>query len=435
MAIKGNPMRIVFMISLYPPYIVGGNEMITFDLVETLRKQGDDVHVLTAQGRRLDGIPHIHQIFNYSLDDKEAIFQGGRRLSLIELFRHHVFDPVTYYNVQRVIRQLQPDLIVADNLYMVSAAPLLAVRDEECPIMVQAMDKWLVYCLIDWGLAVKPVTMTQKLFVGAVRRFIQRPIAACVRLDGIATVSNFIRDFHIRAGFAPEMLQAVYLGYDSEVFYPGPFHPLHDPVRLIFAGTLWEGKGAQVVVQALHVLDQMDDMPRFHLRLFGEGGEAFKQYLREIIRELDVEQWVTFHGFAPWQELVQEMHQSDIFVFPSIWNEPFATAPLQAAGCGLPVVATLAGGTPEGFTDGETALLIPPNDAQAMADAIARLVRDEDLRRRLCENGARETQKQWSFEAYVERFLDYSQHVTNHWRQSRKASTSTGKESSLKVHA
>ena len=83
------------------------------------------------------------------------------------------------------------------------------------------------------------------------------------------------------------------------------------------------------------------------------------------------------------------------------------------------MVATRAGGTAEGYVDGETALLIPPNDARAMADAIARLVRDESLRQRLRENGIREANERWSFEAYMERLLDFYQRITERWRQGQ----------------
>ncbi|HEC35784.1 MAG TPA: glycosyltransferase family 1 protein [Anaerolineae bacterium] len=412
-------MRIVRLVNLYPPYIVGGNEMLTRDIVEALRARGYDVHVLTARGQQLDSVPYVHQVFNYSLDDKEAIFLGGRRLSPIELLRHHVFDPVTYRNVRRVVRQLHPDLVVADNLYMASASPLLAVRDVPCPVVAQVADKWLLFNLIDWGLAVRPRVALQRLFVKAVQALFQRPIARRVRLDGVVTVSNFIRNLYVRAGFAPETLETMYLGIDHKVFCPGPPHSLNDPVRLVFIGGLWEGKGPQVIVQALRILAQMDDMPRFHLDIFGDGTERFKRYLREVIRQTGIQEQVEFHGFVPWQILVQAMHQSDIFVFASIWDEPFAITPLQASGCGLPVVATRAGGTPEGFVDEETALLIPPNDAQAMAGAIARLVRDGALRRRLRENGIRETRERWSFEAYVERLLDFYWRITERWEQGQ----------------
>jgi glycogen(starch) synthase len=404
-------MRIVRLINLYPPYIVGGYEMLTRDIAEELTARGHDVNVLTARGRQLDGVPHTHQVFNYSLDDKDALFLGGRKLTAIELFRHHVFDLTTYRHVRRAVQKLRPDIVVVDNLYMASAAPLLAVRDAPCPVVAQVADKWLLFSLIDWGLVVQPRTRSQKLVVGAVRRLIQRPLAHFVRLDGIVTVSDFIRDLYLRAGFSPDKLETKYLGVDNQLLQPGPVRPLHDPVQLVFAGGLWEGKGPQVIVQAMHLLTQRSDLPRFHLDVFGEGAEGFKAYLRGLIREAGVEEQVTFHGFVARDQLVAAMRASDIFVFASIWDEPFAITPLLALGCGTPLVATRAGGTPEGFADGETALLIPINDPQAMADAIARLARDETLRHRLRENGIREASERWSFGAYEDRLEEFYRRV------------------------
>jgi glycogen(starch) synthase len=412
--------RIVRMVGLYPPYIVGGNEMLTRDIVDALRSRGYDVHVLTARGRQLDNLSYVHQVFNYDLDGElEDLFQGGRRLSLLGHFRHHVFDPVTYRNVRRAVQQLEPDLVVADNLYMASAAPLLAVRRAPCPVVAQVADKWLLFNLFDWGMALGPRTPFQKRVVEGVRVLLQGPVARRVRLDGIVTVSDFIRALYVEAGFPPQKLETMYLGIHSQVFHPGPSHPLGDPVRLVFIGSLWEGKGPQVIVRAMQALDQMNDMPGFHLDVFGGGPEGFRQYLRKEIDRAGVSDQVTFHGFVPWERLVEEMHQSDVFVFSSIWDEPFAITPLQAMGCGLPVVATRAGGTAEGFVDRQTALLIPPDDAAAMADAIARLVQDESLRQRLRENGIREAEERWSFEAYVERLLDFYRRVDERWSQAR----------------
>ena len=410
--------RIVRMVGLYPPYVVGGNEMLTRDISEALLARGYDIHVLTARGPALDGIPYVHQVFNYSLEDKARIFAGAGKLSPVELFRHHVFDPVTYRNVREVIQRLQPDLVVADNLYMASAAPLLAVRDAPCPVMAQVADKWLLFNLIDWGLAVRPRTPPYRWAVKAVRELVQRRIADRARLDGIVTVSDFIRNLYLDAGFPPEIMETMYLGIHNEVFMPGPAHPLSDPVRLVFVGSLWEGKGPQIIVQALRLLNETAGLPRFHLDLYGEGPEGFRRYLDKQIREANLEEQVSFHGFVGWDELAGAMHQSDIFVFSSIWDEPFAITPLQAQGCGLPVVATRAGGTAEGYVDGETALLIPPRDPEAMAQAIARLVQDDALRLKLRENGLREAQERWRFDAYVDRLVDFYERVSQRYHQS-----------------
>ena len=409
-------MRIVRLINLYPPYIVGGYEMLTRDIVEELTARGHEVHVLTACGRQLAGMPRVHQAFDYSLDDKDALFRGGRKLTPAELFKHHIFDANTYRDVRRVVRQLHPDLIIADNLYMASVAPLLAVRDMPCPVLAHAADKWLIYQLRDWGPVVGPQTGLRKAVVGAVRTLVQHPLAHWVRLDGIITVSDFIRKFYVDAGFPSDRLETGYLGVDTRDMAPRSPYTLHDPVRLVFAGGLWEGKGPQVAVTALRLLGQMPGLPPVHLDIFGEGSEGFKRYLVDQIHEADVEAQVTFRGFVEVDALIKALTESDLFIFPSIWDEPFAIMPLLALGCGLPLVATRAGGTPEGFVDGETALLIEPNDPQALAGAIERLIQDEALRNRLRENGLRDVQARWSFSAYADRLEEYYQRVIERQR-------------------
>ena len=250
-----------------------------------------------------------------------------------------MFDLSTYRGVRRIVRDLHPDLIIADNLYMASVAPLAAVRDAPCPVLAQVADKWLVYQLRDWGLVLGPQTGPRRAAVNAVRVLIQRPLARRVRLDGIITVSDFIRRVYIDAGFPPDILETAYLGVDTRTLIPREPYILHDPVRLVFAGGLWEGKGPQVIVAALRLLGQMPGMPQFHLDVYGEGDKSFKQYLSSLIREAGVEDRVTFRGFVEVDALIKALAERDIFVFPSIWDEPFAIMPLLALGCGIPLVA------------------------------------------------------------------------------------------------
>ena len=69
----------------------------------------------------------------------------------------------------------------------------------------------------------------------------------------------------------------------------------------------------------------------------------------------------------------------DVFVLPSRW-EGLSLALVEAMGAGRAVVATDVGGNPEVVRDGQTGLLVPPNDAGALADALGALARDRDLR-------------------------------------------------------
>src|ERR1051325_10801161 len=82
-------------------------------------------------------------------------------------------------------------------------------------------------------------------------------------------------------------------------------------------------------------------------------------------------------------ELASRYRDSDVFVFPTIWEEPFGLVPLEAMACGTPVIATGTGGSGEFLVEGYNCLLVPPGDAHALAAAVRRLAEDGELRARL----------------------------------------------------
>lgn len=90
----------------------------------------------------------------------------------------------------------------------------------------------------------------------------------------------------------------------------------------------------------------------------------------------------------------------DCFVLPSYW-EGLPLAVLEAMHFGLPVVATAVGGTPEAVHDGETGWLVPPGDANALADALAQAARDAGARERFGAAGLRQAQDRFSADRMI----------------------------------
>ena len=97
---------------------------------------------------------------------------------------------------------------------------------------------------------------------------------------------------------------------------------------------------------------------------------------------------------------------ADVYVHPArAENLPLGV--LEAMACGTPVVATDVGGIPEAIEDGESGLLVPAADPEAMAVAISRLLGDEPLRRALGEAGATRAAAEFTFERQVEAYVDW----------------------------
>ena len=83
------------------------------------------------------------------------------------------------------------------------------------------------------------------------------------------------------------------------------------------------------------------------------------------------------------------------------------------------MVATAIGGIPEQIKNGVTGFLVPPGDAEGMAEAIIKLLTDDTLRMGLGRNAAEETQRRFNLNCQVEDYLDWYREITENWRATR----------------
>ncbi len=124
------------------------------------------------------------------------------------------------------------------------------------------------------------------------------------------------------------------------------------------------------------------EIPEATLRIYGDGPE--RGTLEALAESLGIGPKTAFLGHVP--EAGTRCGEFSAFAVPSS-RESFGLAALEAMACGVPVVATEVGGLPELILDGETGMLVPPEDERAMADALLKVLRDRDLAARLGEAG------------------------------------------------
>ena len=136
----------------------------------------------------------------------------------------------------------------------------------------------------------------------------------------------------------------------------------HDPVHLGMLGQIAPHKGHDDAVEALRILGD-----GYRLFIGGEGQESYVDSLNQRGRGLPLE----FFGFVDREQFFASI---DILLVPS-WEEPFGLVILEAMACGVPVIATAAGGPLEIIRPDVDGLLIPPRSPKAIADAV-RVLRD-----------------------------------------------------------
>ncbi len=198
----------------------------------------------------------------------------------------------------------------------------------------------------------------------------------------------------------PYTSESAFLGAeaDSPSEVPGPLaalRPLDAPVVLSLSRHE-PNKGLPVLLQALTKLRASG--LAFCACLVGEGSLVARH--RRLAADLGLGDIVRITGFVP--DPRPYLRHADVFVLPSLNEQSGSLALIEALQVGLPVIASCCDGIPEDVVDGESALLVPPGDAVALAAAIRRLLGDPLLRKRLADAARRTFEARFSAEVFTE---------------------------------
>ncbi|HEY9718814.1 MAG TPA: glycosyltransferase family 4 protein [Trichormus sp.] len=162
-------------------------------------------------------------------------------------------------------------------------------------------------------------------------------------------------------------------------------------------GRISPWKGQDVFLHAAALLCSQFPQTKFLIvgkAMFGE--HEYERSLHELVAKEDLAQQVEFVGFT--DDVPALLAQVDIVVHASTMAEPFGQVVIEAMAAGKPVVATRGGGVTEIIVDGECGILVPMGDAQAMAAAIERLLKDPHRSRLMGEKGYERVRRHFSIQ-------------------------------------
>jgi len=338
-------MRILYWAELFPPY-VGGASILGSKLVPALVQRGHSVEVVSSH-RGLDlpdegnlgGIPVHRFAFWHALAE-------GRLEEVLTLRRR----------LARLKERFAPDVI---HLNLTGASGVFHLHTERahpCPVVV----------------AVRLAPPRGRTGEGSlVERLLTT--ATWITANSLA-ILNYVRSL---APGIEARSSVIYNGLEPPKMAPEPlpFNPPH----LLGVGHLGPEKGFDVAVDAFALL--RSHFPEARFSLVGEGSE--RSALEQRVRERGIAETVTFHGRVEPGTVAALMNQATVVVVPSRWEEAFGLVALEAALLERPVVASRVGGLVEVVLDGETGILVPRNQPEALATALAALLADPPLARAL----------------------------------------------------
>ena len=174
-----------------------------------------------------------------------------------------------------------------------------------------------------------------------------------------------------------------------------------DSFLILFVGSLVERKGVRYLIDALPLLPA-----QLHAKLVIIGDGAERSRLEAQVRARGLQHLVEVRGRVAEQELRRAYAAASVLVLPAIVDargdtEGLGVVLLEAMSYGVPVIGSDLGGITDIVVDGQTGLLVPPQDSAALAAALERLATDRDLARRLGEAGAGHVRRHFSWPAII----------------------------------
>jgi glycosyltransferase involved in cell wall biosynthesis len=179
---------------------------------------------------------------------------------------------------------------------------------------------------------------------------------------------------------------------------------------LLFCGRLagrkkQNQKGLDILLKAMpHILKEHDVV----LNIIGDG--PLLEYYKRLSKELAIDKHVRFLGFIEYSKMPEYYSASDLFVFPSR-RESFGLVLAEAMASGLPVVSTNVTAIPEVIKDGETGILVPPNDPEKFAKAVNSLLNDPQRMREMGIKGRERVKEYFTWDKVAERAIRYFEEI------------------------
>ncbi|MEO0074742.1 MAG: glycosyltransferase family 4 protein [candidate division WOR-3 bacterium] len=222
------------------------------------------------------------------------------------------------------------------------------------------------------------------------------------KIHGRIYVSNLARIWN--EPYYPGDYRVIPNGVDTERFSLSvePFARESDKFILLYVSRLDQKKGIWVLLEAF--LKLKDTFPNLILYIVGKG--PLLEKARQYVKENRLENRCTFFGYVPREDVPRFYRTCDIYIAPTLGGEAQGIVLLEAMACAAPVIASNIGGYDEVIEDGKTGLLFTPNSADDLATKITQLIKDNNLRKTLANNGHLQAQ-QYAWPKITKQIEDY----------------------------
>ncbi len=250
------------------------------------------------------------------------------------------------------------------------------------------------------------LTLHNPIFVyGTDQRFKWRHAAF-----GVVITHWILDDLKLRYGtFLPAKLGIAPMGVDTHVFRrEAPYLPFSPAAtaQLFCCARLNLAKGYLELINAVGLLRERGFATQ--LTIAGEddaGGNGYRQVLEKEVARLGLHDCIVFLGAVAEDKVMQQLSRAHVFVLAS-HEEPLGVSIMEAMSMGVPVVATDAGGVPELIDDGIDGVLVPPRNAEAIADGVIKYLSSGDFATQISRAARAKSEQKFSYKTSAQMLKD-----------------------------
>lgn len=322
-------------------YLADINSAHTHKFLNYFVKKGYDIHVISLGKGEYDGVK-VH-----SLDIEDDVMKGKSEKGKVGYLKK-------IKRVKELINEIKPDILHA---HYASSYGLLG-----------ALANYHPYIISVWGSDVYDFPIKSPIHKMIIKYNLKKA-------DYILSTSNIMKKETEK--YTNKDIKVTPFGVDINKFYPNKIES--DEIIIGTIKTLEEKYGVQYLVKAFKKVKEENKDLDIKLRIGGKGSQ--EDYLKNLCRELQIENDVTFLGFVKPDDVIKEFQRFDISVFPStLDSESFGVAAVESEACGTPVIVSNVGGLMESTKPNETSLVATKESVEDLAEKLNILVRDKELR-------------------------------------------------------